>query len=81
MKQNTPLCRFCGKPMDIERIDHYDTWYLCSCDGYKKYQELQHTVSELKSKLYRAEDELRKHQEFSLYQAKLKTLEEKEELY
>lgn len=75
--KNMPLCRFCGQPMEIARFDHYDTWYSCSCDGYKKYQKLQHTVLELKSKLCDAEEELYKHKKSSLYQTKLASLEAK----
>lgn len=60
------LCKYCGKQMRISHIEYDETWYECSCDGYKTEQRLKSEINELKCKLSKKEYELEVHKNNSL---------------
>ena len=74
---SNPLCKYCGKPMDVARIEYADTWYECKCDGYLREQDLQAEISKMEYSLAKKRDELQQHQSNSLYEKSIRELKEK----
>ena len=72
-----PLCKYCGKPMSIDRIEYTDVWYSCSCDGYLKEKELEKELKKIKSNLSEKEKELQSHKDNSLYECLIRDLKQK----
>ena len=53
---NYPLCRYCGKSMEIADVDYYGATYKCACEGYKKDVALQIEIKKLTNQLNKKED-------------------------
>lgn len=73
---SNPLCRYCGKPMEIDNVDYYGTTYECSCDDYKKDIALQKEISEIDRKLLMKKIELDNHRNQSIYKKRIKEVEQ-----
>ena len=74
---NNPLCKYCGKPMMIDIIDHYDTWYICKCDGYLKEEKLKNEIIKIECDLKNKKIELENHKKNNLYNCSIRELENK----
>ena len=72
-----PLCRYCGKPMDIAYIEYIVVYYKCGCEGYKKEQKLEDELRALERQVSNKKMELGGHKAASLYETTLRELNKK----
>lgn len=72
-----PLCKYCGKEMQIDWIEYTDISYMCRCDGYIKERDLESEVGKLESDLCHKKAELENHKSNSLYARSIRELKTK----